>query len=111
MDIARYKDAERTDHVLQNWLRNRNTVEFLGIWEQINNPEFKPLEFEGFRRQAGLNSFVLTARQWIDATSAIGLVARQGRGGGTFAHKGIAFEFASWISVESSCTSSRSSSG
>ncbi len=99
-DIARYKDADRTDHVLQNWLRNRNTVEFLGVWEQINNPAFKPLEFEGFRSQAGLNSFVLTARQWIDATGSIGLVSRQGRGGGTFAHKDIAFEFASWISVE-----------
>lgn len=99
-DIARYKDADRTDHVLQNWLRNRNTVEFLGVWEQINNPDFKPLEFEGFRGQAGLNSFVLTARQWIDVTGAIGLVARQGRGGGTYAHKDIAFEFASWISVE-----------
>lgn len=99
-DIARYKDAERTDHVLQNWLRNRNTVEFLGVWEQVNNPGFKPLEFEGFRSQAGLNSFVLTARQWIDATAAIGLMAKQGRYGGTFAHKDIAFEFASWISVE-----------
>lgn len=99
-DIARYKDAERTDHVLQNWLRNRNTVEFLGVWEQINNPHFKPLEFEGFRSQAGLNSFVLTARQWVDSTSAIGIVSKQGRNGGTFAHKDIAFEFASWISVE-----------
>src|SRR4029450_7532554 len=68
-DIARYKDAERTDHVLQNWLRNRNTVEFLGVWEQINNPDFKPLEFDGFKIQAGLNSFVLTARQWIDTTA------------------------------------------
>lgn len=99
-DIARYKDAERTDHVLQNWLRNRNTVEFLGVWEQINNRDFKPLEFEGIRIQAGLNSFVLTARQWIDTTAAIGLVAAPGRYGGTFAHKDIAFEFASWISVE-----------
>ena len=75
-DIARFKDARRTDHVLQNWLRNRNTIEFLGVWEHINNPEFKPLEFEGFRSQAGLNSFVLTAGQWIEGTGAIGLVSQ-----------------------------------
>jgi hypothetical protein len=99
-DIARFKDARRTDHVLQNWLRNRNTIEYLGVWEHINNPAFKPLEFEGFKTQAGLNSFVLTATQWIDATGAIGLLSQRGRHGGTFAHKDIAFEFASWISVE-----------
>ena len=84
----------------QNWLRNRNTIEFLGVWEHINNPAFKPLEFEGFKTQAGLNSFVLTATQWIDATGAIGLLSQRGRHGGTFAHKDIAFEFASWVSVE-----------
>jgi hypothetical protein len=99
-DIAKRKDPKRTDHILQNWLRNRNTVEFLGVWEQINNPDFNPLEFEGIRNQTGLNSFVLTARQWIESTGAIGLVSRPGRYGGTFAHKDIAFEFASWISVE-----------
>jgi len=81
-------------------MRNRNTVEFLGIWENLNNPDFKPLEFEGFRNRAGLNSFVLTPRQWIDSTAAVGLVSKSGRYGGTFAHKDIAFEFASWISVE-----------
>jgi len=81
-------------------MRNRNTVEFLGIWEQLNNPNFKPLEFEGFRRKAGLNSFVLTPKQWTTETNAIGIVSMQGRGGGTYAHKDIAFEFASWISVE-----------
>jgi hypothetical protein len=81
-------------------MRNRNTIEFLGIWESLNNPEFKPLEFEGFRKQAGLNSFVLTPRQWVDATGAVGMVSKRGRYGGTFAHKDIAFEFASWISVE-----------
>ncbi|MEI8138567.1 MAG: KilA-N domain-containing protein [bacterium] len=99
-DIARYRDAERTDYIIQNWLRNRNTIEFLGIWEGLNNPGFKPIEFDGFKKQAGLNSFILTAKQWIAKTEAIGLVSKPGRYGGTFAHKDIAFEFASWISVE-----------
>jgi hypothetical protein len=99
-DIARYKDAQRTDDLIRNWLRNRNTIEFLGIWEQLNNPAFKPVEFDGFRKQAGLNSFTLTPRQWIESTSAIGIVSRAGRYGGTYGHKDIAFEFASWISVE-----------
>jgi hypothetical protein len=81
-------------------MRNRNTIEFLGIWERLNNPRFKPLEFEGFRSRAGLNSFVLTPAQWIAATDAMGMISRPGRGGGTFAHKDIAFEFATWISVE-----------
>ena len=75
-------------------------MEFLGIWENLNNPDFKPLEFEGFRNRAGLNSFVLTPRQWIESTAAVGLISKSGRYGGTFAHKDIAFEFASWISVE-----------
>jgi hypothetical protein len=99
-DIARYKNAEHTDDLIRNWLRNRNTVEFLGIWERLNNPGFKPVEFDGFRIQAGLNSFTLTPKQWIEKTGAIGIVSRAGRYGGTFAHKDIAFEFASWISVE-----------
>ena len=99
-DIARYKDSERTDYIIQNWLRNRNTIEFLGVWERLNNPNFKPIEFDGFRKQAGLNSFVLTAKRWIDATCAAGLISKSGRYGGTYAHKDIAFEFASWISVE-----------
>ncbi|HEY5972001.1 MAG TPA: KilA-N domain-containing protein [Pseudoxanthomonas sp.] len=99
-DIARYKDSERTDYIIQNWLRNRNTIEFLGIWEQLNNPGFNPIEFDGIRSQAGLNSFVLTTKRWIEATGAIGLTARAGRYGGTYAHKDIAFEFASWVSVE-----------
>ena len=99
-DIARYKDPERTDYIIQNWLRNRNTIEFLGVWEKLNNPGFNPIEFEGFRRQAGLNSFVLTAKQWIEKTGAVGIISKQGRYGGTFAHRDIAFEFASWISVE-----------
>ena len=99
-DIARYRDAERTDYIIQNWLRNRNTIEFLGIWERLNNPGFNPIEFDGFRKQAGLNSFTLTAKQWIKKTGAIGLVSKPGRYGGSFAHKDIAFEFASWISLE-----------
>ncbi len=99
-DIARYKDPERTDYLIQNWLRNRNTIEFLGIWEQLNNPDFNPIEFDGIRKQAGLHSFILTARQWVEKTRARGIVAKPGRYGGTFAHKDIAFEFASWISVE-----------
>ena len=99
-DIARYKDSKRTDYIIQNWLRNRNTIEFLGIWEHLNNPDFKPIEFDGFRKQAGLNSFTLTPKRWIEQTSAIGLISKSGRYGGTYAHKDIAFEFASWISVE-----------
>ncbi len=99
-DMARYKDADRSDYIIQNWLRNRNTVEYLGIWEQLNNPDFNPIEFDGFRKQAGLNSFSLTAKRWIEATNAIGLISRSGRYGGTYAHPDIAFEFASWISVE-----------
>ena len=99
-DIAKYKDEERTDYIIQNWLRNRNTIEFLGIWEKLNNPDFNPIEFEGFRNQAGLNSFVLTSKKWIESTNAIGIVSKPGRYGGTYAHKDIAFEFASWVSVE-----------
>jgi hypothetical protein len=99
-DIARFKDAANTDSIIQNWLRNRNTLELLGFWETIYNPNFKPLEFEGFRKQAGLNSFVLTPKKWIETTNAIGITSKSGRYGGTFAHKDIAFEFASWISIE-----------
>lgn len=99
-DIARYKNSDRTDDLIRNWLRNRNTLEFLGIWEQLNNPGFKPVEFDGIRMQAGLNSFTLTPKQWIDSTGAIGIISKAGRYGGTYAHKDIAFEFASWVSVE-----------
>jgi hypothetical protein len=99
-DIARYKDAERTDYLISNWLRNRNTIEFMGIWEQINNPDFNPIEFDGIKKDSGLNSFILTAKNWIQRTGAIGLISKAGRYGGTYAHKDIAFEFASWISVE-----------
>ncbi|MDR7121420.1 KilA-N domain-containing protein [Rheinheimera soli] len=99
-DMARYKNPERTDIIIGNWLRNRNTIEFLGIWEQLNNPNFNPIEFDGFKALAGLNSFTLTAKQWIEKTGAVGLISKAGRYGGTYAQKDIAFEFASWISVE-----------
>jgi hypothetical protein len=99
-DIARYKNAERTDYLILNWLRNRNTIEFLGLWEHLNNPKFNPIEFDGIRKQAGLNSFILTAKQWIEKTGAIGIISKAGRYGGTYAHKDIAFEFAAWVSVE-----------
>jgi hypothetical protein len=89
------------ESILYNWLRNRNTIEFLGIWEQLYNPSFKPLEFERFKSEAGLNTFALSPKKWIDATNAIGLLSKAGRyGGGTFAHKDIAFEFGSWLSPE-----------
>ena len=99
-DIARYKNETASDDLIRNWLRNRNTVEFLGIWEQINNPDFNSVEFDGIRKQAGLNSFTLTPKQWIERTGAIGIQSKAGRYGGTYAHADIAFEFASWISVE-----------
>src|ERR1019366_8989929 len=99
-DIARAKNAERSDDLVRNWLRNRNTVEFLGVWERLNNSDFNSVEFDGIKMLAGLNSFALTPKQWIEKTNAIGIVSQAGRYGGTYAHKDIAFEFASWISVE-----------
>lgn len=99
-DIARYRDPERTDYLIQNWMRNRNTIEFLGLWERLNNSSFNPIEFDGIRNQSGLNSFILTAKRWIESTGAIGLRSTAGRYGGTYAHKDIAFEFAAWISIE-----------
>lgn len=98
-DIARHKSDDPTA-VIGNWMRNRNTIEYLGIWETLYNPGFKPLEFDGFRKEAGLNAFTLSPQKWINTTGAIGIVSRSGRYGGTFAHKDIAFKFASWISVE-----------
>ena len=98
-DLASHK-SEDPNAAIGNWLRNRNTIEFLGIWESLYNPNFKPLEFEGFRRQAGLNAFTLSPKKWIETTNAIGLISKSGRYGGTYAHKDIAFKFASWISVE-----------
>src|SRR5258708_4259852 len=89
------------DAAIYSWMRNRNTVEFLGVWELLNNPSFKGGGFETFKKQVGLNSFHLTPKKWIDNTGAIGLISRPGRyEGGTFAHKDIAFEFGSWLSAE-----------
>lgn len=99
-DIARYKHAGTTSDLIHNWLQNRNAIEFLGICGQLNKPDFKPVEFDGFGDQAGLNSFTLMSWQWIGQTGAIGLPSKAGCYGGTFARKDIAFEFASWISVE-----------
>ena len=99
-DIARYKDQKRSDYILQNWMRNRSTIEFLGLWEKINNLNFNSIGFDGIRSQSGLNSFSLTPKRWTKATGAIGIVSKTGRYGGTFAHKDIAFEFVSWISAE-----------
>jgi len=99
-DIAKLKNPDHSDDVIRNWLRSRSTVEFLGVWERLNNPGFNPVEFDGIRIQTGLNSFVLTPKQWIEKTGAIGLRSSAGRYGGTYAHKDIAFEFASWVSVE-----------
>jgi hypothetical protein len=87
--------------IIYNWLRNRNTIEFLGIWEQIYNPDFKPVEFDRVKREAGLNSFTLSPKKWIESTGAIGIISKSGRyGGGTYAHKDIAFEFGSWLSAK-----------
>ncbi len=94
-DMVRGKEGH--DHI-RNWMRNRNTVEFLGLWETLHNPEFKSVEFDRFRKEAGLNSFNLTPKKWIEATGAIGIIARSGRYGGTYAHKDLAFEFGAWIS-------------
>ena len=98
-DIAKYR-SDDPNAVIQNWLRNRNTIEFLGLWEKLNNPNFKPLEFEGFKKEAGLNAFTLSPKKWIESTNAIGIISKSGRYGGTYAHTDIAFEFASWISPE-----------
>ena len=99
-DIARYRDSQEPFAIINNWMRGRSTIELLGLWEKLSNPAFKPLEFERFRNAAGSNYFVLSPQRWIEATQAIGITSKSGRYGGTFAHKDIAFEFASWISVE-----------
>lgn len=99
-DIARAKNPDEPKDVVKNWLRNKNTIEYLGLWEQINNPNFKGVEFDTFRTEAGLNSFTMSPNKWIESTNAIGIKSSAGRYGGTFAHRDIAFEFASWISAE-----------
>ena len=98
-DIARYKSDDPTA-VIQNWMRNRDVIEFLGLWERLHNPDFNPLEFEGFRKQAGANAFTMSPKKWIETTNAIGIVSKAGRYGGTYAHSDIAMSFATWISTE-----------
>ena len=98
-DIAKYK-TDDASAAIGNWMRNRNTIEFLGLWETLYNPNFNPLEFEGFRNQSGLNAFTMSPKKWINSTNAIGFIVKAGRYGGTYAHKDIAFKFANWISVE-----------
>lgn len=99
-DIAKYKNSEDPRFVIQNWMRNRFTIDFMGFWEQLYNPDFNRVEFEAVRNESGTNAFVMTPTKWVQLTGAIGVYASSGRYGGTFAHKDIAFEFASWISAE-----------
>ena len=99
-DIARYKNTDDPRFVIQNWMRNRNTLEFIGLWEALNNPNFNRVQFDTFRNEAGLNRFTMTPSKWIESTGAIGIVSKSGRYGGTYAHYDIAMEFASWISAE-----------
>ncbi len=99
-DIARYRNSQEPFAVINNWMRSRSTIEFLGLWEKLCNPDFKPIEFERFKNEAGSNYFVLSPQRWIESTQAIGIISKSGRYGGTFAHRDIAFEFASWISSE-----------
>ncbi|RJX32225.1 MAG: KilA-N domain-containing protein [Desulfurivibrio sp.] len=94
------RNIENGSALIEKWLRNKNTIEFLGVWEEIYNPEFNSPEFEGIKNQAGLNRFVLSVKQWVDKTNSKGIMAKAGRYGGTYAHKDIAFEFASWISPQ-----------
>ncbi len=94
------KKFEGGNALIEQWLRNKNTIEFLGVWEKVYNPNFNSLEFEGIKNEAGTNRFYLSAKKWIATTNAIGLISKAGRYGGTFAHKDIAFEFGSWLSPE-----------
>lgn len=99
-DIAKYRNKDEPFAIINNWMRGRSTIEFLGLWEKLSNPDFKPLEFERFRSEAGSNYFVLSPQRWIESTHAIGIISKSGRYGGTYAHQDIAFEFATWISSE-----------
>ena len=94
------RNIENGSALIEKWLRNKNTIEFLGIWEEMYNPNFNSPEFEGIKNTAGLNRFILSVKQWIDKTNAIGIIAKAGRYGGTYAHKDLAFEFASWVSPQ-----------
>ena len=99
-DIAKKREGEYPGYVIQNWIRSKNTISFLGLWEKLHNPSFNCLEFEAIKNEAGANGFVLTPKRWIETTDAIGIVSKAGRYAATYAHKDIAFEFASWISPE-----------
>jgi len=99
-DIARHKNPVEPKDIVKNWMRSKTTIEFLGLWERLHNSDFKGVEFDSFMYQAGSNAFVLSPSKWIEATNAIGIISRQGNNGGTFAHRDIAFEFASWVSPE-----------
>ncbi len=99
-DIAKHKNAESTGLVISHWMSTRYTIEFMGLWEKMHNPDFNVTEFRNIRNESGSNGFILSSKNWINKTNAIGIVAKAGRYGGTFAHKDIAFEFASWISAE-----------
>jgi len=99
-DIAKYRSIETPADIVKNWMRSRSTIEFLGLWERLNNPDFKLVEFDQFKNEAGDNYFVLSPQRWIKTTNAIGIISKSGRYGGTYAHKDIAFEFASWISPQ-----------
>ncbi|MGI6395031.1 MAG: KilA-N domain-containing protein [bacterium] len=99
-DIAKYRSKENPADIIKNWLRSQATIDFIGLWEKLNNPSFKLVEFDQFRKQAGSNYFALSPKKWIETTNAIGIISKSGRYGATLAHKDIAFEFASWISSE-----------
>ena len=99
-DIARQRNSVEPKDVVKNWMRLRNTLEYLGIWEKLNNPDFKGVEFDPLLAESGKNSFTMSPSRWIELTNAIGLVTKNGKNGGTFAQKDIAFKFASWISAE-----------
>ena len=99
-DIAKYKNSDDPRFVVQNWMRNRNTLEYIGIWEILNNPYFNRVQFDAFRNEAGLNRFTMTPQKWIDNTNAIGITSKAGRYGGTYAHYDLALEFAAWLSPE-----------
>ena len=94
------RNIENGSALIEKWLRNKNTIEFLGIWEEMYNSNFNSPEFEGIKNEAGLNRFILSVKQWIEKTNAIGIIAKAGRYGGTYAHKDLAFEFASWVSPQ-----------
>jgi hypothetical protein len=99
-DLAKFKDLKFPARVINNWLRNKSTIDFIGIWEKINNVDFKLLEFEQFKKDSGNKSFTISSDKWIKFTSSIGIKSASGRYGGTFAHKDIAFEFATWLNPE-----------